>query len=292
MKILKPAVVFLMLAAITLSAFIITPENNKKNESEIKITASFYPVYIAALNITKDAPNVSVTNLTGGMTGCPHDYQMTPANMKDLEKADVLVMNGLDMEDFLEGYLEDSEIKIIEISDGLNIDNIENGHVWANPEIYVRQTDILAGKLSQLDPHNADTYNKNAARYKKQVLNKASQLKAAASNLSSRDVIIFHDSLEHLCDFMGINAAAVIDIEEDSGISALELSNTVETAKRSGAGFIFSERQYAGNLARSAARDSQLPVFELDSGVTGEPDLNAYLDMLEENTKILKGAGM
>ena len=50
----------------------------------VRITASFYPMYIATLNVTKGVPGVEVRDLTKPMTGCLHDYSITTDDMKEL----------------------------------------------------------------------------------------------------------------------------------------------------------------------------------------------------------------
>ena len=58
------------------------------------VVASFYPVYIAAVNIAGDVDGVEVVNLVSNRAGCLHDYQMSPADRLTLEAADVLIENG------------------------------------------------------------------------------------------------------------------------------------------------------------------------------------------------------
>ena len=49
----------------------------------LRIVTSFYPVYIATLNVAKDVPGVEVVNLTPPLTGCLHDYQMTAGRLEE-----------------------------------------------------------------------------------------------------------------------------------------------------------------------------------------------------------------
>lgn len=65
------------------------------------ITASFYPVYIAALNVAGDIDGVEVRNLTQPQTGCLHDYQLTTEDMKAMADSDVLLINGGGIESFV-----------------------------------------------------------------------------------------------------------------------------------------------------------------------------------------------
>ena len=73
----------------------------QKDEEGLFVVTSFYPMYIATLNVVGDCEGVFLQNLSEPQTGCLHDYQLTPQDMILLSKADVFVINGGGMEDFL-----------------------------------------------------------------------------------------------------------------------------------------------------------------------------------------------
>jgi zinc transport system substrate-binding protein len=83
------------------------------NGAGLNIVTSFYPVYIATINVTRDIPGVTVKNMTKPQTGCLHDYSLRPEDLKTLEKADVFVINGAGMEAFLDDVI--SKITLISI---------------------------------------------------------------------------------------------------------------------------------------------------------------------------------
>ena len=68
----------------------------------VRIVASFYPVYITALNVAGGIPGVTVEDLVPAFAGCLHDYALTTQDMKKLSGADILIVNGAGMESFLE----------------------------------------------------------------------------------------------------------------------------------------------------------------------------------------------
>ena len=71
---------------------------NTKNTDEaddmLTVVTSFYPMYIATLNIVDGVEGVRLENLSEPQTGCLHDFQLTPEDMKLLSTADVFVING------------------------------------------------------------------------------------------------------------------------------------------------------------------------------------------------------
>jgi len=61
--------------------------STENSSSTMTIAASFYPMYIFALNVAKDIPNVNVIDMTKPTAGDLHDYAVTPEDMKNLEGA-------------------------------------------------------------------------------------------------------------------------------------------------------------------------------------------------------------
>lgn len=139
-------------------------EDKANSEDKIKIVTSFYPIYIEALNVTKGIDGVVVENMTKPQTGCLHDYQMTPADMKKLENADVFIANGAGMESFLQDVIDNQKnLKVVEAAKGIELladEHGENPHVWVSVSNCMKQVQTIADELSKLDPEHADAYQK------------------------------------------------------------------------------------------------------------------------------------
>lgn len=109
MKKNKYIFVLLLLISITVvcsvGTFFYVKLNNESlaSDDEILVMTSCNPVYIATLNVLDGVEGYKVQNLSQPTTGCLHDYTLTTEDMKNLSKADVLVVNGGGME----GYLDD-----------------------------------------------------------------------------------------------------------------------------------------------------------------------------------------
>jgi zinc transport system substrate-binding protein len=94
--------------------------SDSQDENNLTIITSFYPVYIMAQNITADVPGVKLINLTGPQTGCLHDYQLTPENVKTLQQADIFIVNGAGTESFMDKVTaQQKQLKIITASQGI-----------------------------------------------------------------------------------------------------------------------------------------------------------------------------
>lgn len=76
-------------------------KNTDEADDMLTVVTSFYPMYIAALNIVDGVEGVRLENLSEPQTGCLHDFQLAPEDMKLLSTADVFVINGGGIESFM-----------------------------------------------------------------------------------------------------------------------------------------------------------------------------------------------
>ena len=68
---------------------------------QVQVMTSFYPLYIFALNVFDGVDGVTVSCMTTPSTGCLHDYQLLASDMMKLAKADMLIVCGAGMENYL-----------------------------------------------------------------------------------------------------------------------------------------------------------------------------------------------
>ena len=76
-------------------------KNTDEADDMLTVVTSFYPIYIATLNIVDGVDGVRLENLSEPQTGCLHDFQLTPEDMKLLSTADIFVINGGGIESFM-----------------------------------------------------------------------------------------------------------------------------------------------------------------------------------------------
>lgn len=110
----------LILSLASYGAIKLKGEEKQHKKEGLTIVTSFYPMYIAALNIADGIDGVQVVNLTENQTGCVHDYQLTTKDMRTLSGAQIIILNGGGMEEFMEDVLNRQEgIPVIDSSAGM-----------------------------------------------------------------------------------------------------------------------------------------------------------------------------
>jgi ABC-type Zn uptake system ZnuABC Zn-binding protein ZnuA len=102
-------------------------------EGPKRILATTFPIYQITRNVIHGSPTATVDLMIPASLGCPHDYALTPQDMQKLAAAEVLVVNGLGMEEFLGAPVRKANSKIILIDSSKNISGIldypeEDGH--------------------------------------------------------------------------------------------------------------------------------------------------------------------
>ena len=111
-------------------------KNTDQDDGKYKIVTTFYPIYIMTANITQGAENIELVNMADINTGCIHDYTLNTEDIKKIEKADMIIQNGLGLESFLDEITtNNSKIKIVNtsenITDLIQENNEINPHVWS-----------------------------------------------------------------------------------------------------------------------------------------------------------------
>ncbi len=257
---------------------------DKKNDENLKIVTSFYPMYLDTINITRGVKGVEVVNLTPPQTGCLHDYQLTPEDMKTLETADIFVVNGLGMENFLDKVIETHpNLKIINASDSPEIvpimeDGVPNPHVWMSLTYSIQQVKNISSKLCELDPERAENYKRYTLDYVDELTTLRDEMHLSLTLLPNKDIVTFHEAFPYFAAEFGLNIVATIEREPGTEPTPQELAETIEKINSLPVKVIFTEPQYSPKAAETIARETGAKIFELDPIVTGEAKPENLLD--------------
>ena len=280
-------------AALVSVVFALWPAHLWANEP-LRVVTSFYPVYVAALNVTAGVPGVEVSNLASPHIGCLHDYQLTAGDVRRLADADILLVNGAGMEPFLGKVAQQSpKVRVVEVSEGIPL--LEgNPHVWVSLEGARRQTDNIAAALAAADPDRADAFRANAAAYNAALTALEEKMRTALAPYAGTPIVTFHEAFPYFARDFGLDLAGVIEREPGAEPSARELADTVKLVRARQVKALFAEPQFPDQSAQVVARETGVRVYSLDPVVTGPSDpaaaRGAYLQAMEKNLEVLQEA--
>lgn len=273
--------------------------NSSANGASIKITATFYPLYIMLLNITDGVEGVELSLLAPAGTGCLHDYELTVRDMKTISECDILVANGAGMESFMERAISQVKGNIIVAAENFPMQSEipfleENAHIWVSPAGAIYEVEQITRKLAQLDKARAEQYLANAKKYVSKLRELQKEMHVALDKFSGSQIVTFHEAFPYFAHEFDLELASVIEREPGTAPSAKELSETVAIIKEALADgkkiSLFAEPQYASSAAEVIASETGLQVYLLDPCVTGELEKDAYINAMKTNSTVLAKA--
>ena len=275
-----------------------------REDDKLNILATTYPIYLLTRSVTEGVENVEVSLLVNEQTSCLHDYTLTVNDMKAIEKADIIVKNGVGFEEFMSDALTHTKAQVIDCSDGLELlpstghhdhDHGHNHshetegehfdpHYWLDPANALFMMGTISVHLSQLLPEEeAALYTAYDTAVEK--LEYARQgWQAQFHALSGRHIITFHDGFQYFAHAYGIEILKAIEEEEGAEASAAEIKEIVSLIREHDVPVLFVEQNGSDSTARAIARETGVTVYPLDMIMSGTGnDIQAYIDAMTAN---------
>ena len=262
----------------------------EKEHGQYTVVTSFYPMYIAALNVVGENDHIRLENLSEPQTGCLHDYQLTPADMQLLSTADAFIINGGGIESFLGEVAEQyPDLTIINASE--QVDLIEdNAHAWMNIEDYMTQVKTIEAELSAADPADAEQFSENTEAYLAKLSSLKEQADAVKPLTEGKNIVIFHEAYEYVAEEFGMQVSYVMDLDEERQVSAGEVADVVRTVTDGGVRVILAEELYGKDMGDTVESETDAKICYLDTLVRGDYDADSYLNAMQQNITLLKEA--
>jgi len=264
----------------------------------LRVLTSFLPMEIFTRNVVGDTPGVTVESMLPASMGCPHDYALTPGDMKKIASADLFVANGFGMEEFLGEPVRraNPKIRVVESARAVLPIHGEHGrgeinpHTWVSPRNAILQVREIEKALSAARPVSANAFRRNADSYVFRLSALAAEFEAAAKTFRRRNIVTFHNVFDYLARDLGLTVVGEIETAPGQEPSAGEIRKLSRTIRERKVPVVFSEPQYSPKLAEALAREAGVPVRVLDPVATGSPALTAYEDAMRRNLSTLKEA--
>ena len=276
----------------------------------LRVLTSFLPMEIFTRNVVGDTPGVTVESMLPASMGCPHDYALTPGDMKKIASADLFIANGFGMEEFLGEPVRRANPKIRIVETARGIRPIRGGdvgpsgegggkgpgpgdvnpHTWVSPRNAILQVREIEKALSAARPADAAAFRRNADAYVSRLSALAEEFEAAAKTFRRRNIVTFHNVFDYLARDIGLTVVGKIETAPGQEPSAGEIRNLSRTIRERKVPAVFSEPQYSPKLAEALAGEAGVPVRVLDPVATGSPRVTSYEDAMRQNLSTLREA--
>ena len=243
--------------------------------------------------------------LNTGSVSCLHDYTLSVDDMKKIEGADVIAMNGAGLEDFMDDALAASSAAVIDCSQGValfeNADHIhEEGdgghdhghwdpHYWMDPGNAAVMVRNLQEGFALADPDHGDAYARNGEEAAGQLPSFAGDCTQALEGAEGAALITFHDGFHYFAQALGLPLLASIEEEEGSEASAMEINEITQLVKEHQLPVIFTEVNGSDATANAISRETGCQVAQLTMLMDGpeEGDLSTYLEGVRSNVNTI-----
>jgi zinc transport system substrate-binding protein len=275
--------------------------------ARLTVAATFLPIWTIARNVAQGIPGVDVKLLLPPGMGSPHDVSLTVAQGALLEKADVLVMNGLGLERFLDNNpaLKRPDLVIIRATESVDTVGLPvapelleipggehegfavNPHAWVSPRQEIIMTRYVADQFARIDTAFTDQYHINADRYVARLDSLDYRFRELVAQAPNRRIVTFHRAFDYLARDYGLEIVGVIENEPGMEPSARALTDLVRKIQQTKPAAIFTEPYYPDKVARTLSDETGVPVYQLDPVETGPADANAYISAMWRNMQVL-----
>lgn len=305
---MKKTILAFLLSGLLLLSACAAPEGGAQDS--LRIVATTYPAYLFTTAVTEGVEGVEVTLMVSQPTSCLHDYTLTVNDMKALDRADVVVINGAGLEDFMADALAQSGARTVDCSAGIDLllaegheehdghdhDEEHDPHLWMDPVNAAVMVDNIGAALSALDPDHAADYAENAAAAADALFTAWKGWQEKTVRLVQKDIITFHDGFRYFANAFGLNLLKAIEEEEGAETSAKEIQEIVDLIDGGELGAIsrkyglmppvgvFTEVNGSDATAKAIARETGVDIHQLNMIMSGEgTGIQPYLDAMDAN---------
>jgi len=303
----KTTLALIIMLALSVSACGSQGATPSSTTSRLKVVATTSIIGDVAANIGDEYIDLTVLMPAGAD---PHSFEPSPRQIAALSDADIVFVNGFDLEQTLAPVLDSATTpdKIVAVSDGIdplqfageNADAGEKGqrydpHTWMNPNNVIIWTQNIEGALSKADPDHEDAFHHSAENYRDQLQALDEWIQSQITPLLPLKVVTDHKVFGYFARRYGIEQVGAI-IPGYSAMaqpSAQEVAQLEDAIQQMGVKAILVGNTVNPSLAKRVAEDTGVQLIPIYTGSLSKPDgpASTYLDFMRYDVNaIVKAA--
>jgi ABC-type Zn uptake system ZnuABC Zn-binding protein ZnuA len=227
-----------------------------------------------------------------------HTFDPTPSDVRRVAEADVVFLNGLELDDWLGGLVSDAGSTAPVVALGEQLDGVTyiaggegsaegvNPHLWLDPAYAAMYAARISDALATADPAHAQDLRDGGSAYVTELGALGTELAARMATIpeANRTVISFHDAFPYFARAYGLTVDGTIVDAPGQDPSAAQVGLLVEAIRSHGIKAIFAEAQFSDALARTIADETGVTVVSsLYTDSTGDAPQDTYADLMRWN---------
>lgn len=268
-----------LVCACTLSLSLLTgcgtqPADTAAGDGRLRVLTSFYPMYDFACKIGGDC--IDVTNMVPSGTE-PHDWEPSTNDLKSLEKADVFIYNGADMEPWADDLLvsRSDTLRVVEASENVELRTTDgehehahehegadhhhgdfDPHVWLDPENAKIEMEAIRDALCAADPENSTVFQSNYEKYAAELDALDAEFREKLAPLPNRTIVVAHEAFGYLCDAYGLTQVGIEGLSPDSEPDPGRMAEVIDFVREHNISTIFFEELVSPKVAEAIASET------------------------------------
>lgn len=278
------------------------------DDGRLRVVTTFLPLYSFTAAIAGE--DAAVENLLPQGVG-PHDFAFAPSDIERLARADVVVANGLGLEEWLADAIRTAnpDVTIVEASAGiatrapdeaLHVGDAEeeeeeehgpaDPHVWLDPVRAQAMVQNITLALVTADPSHRAGYEARADALDDRLAELDAAFRSGLAGAADRRLVAFHDAFGYLAERYGLETVAVVEPSPGKEPSPRDLAQIVSLVRRTGVRALFTEPQFSPAIVETIAAETGRTTHALDPLETGPFTADAYFDVMRANLAALQAA--
>jgi manganese/iron transport system substrate-binding protein len=261
-------------------------------QDKFKVVTTFTIIADIARNVTGDAATVESITRPGAEI---HNYQPGPRDIVKAQDADLVLWNGLNLEQWFEKFFENvKDVPQVVLTDGIEPMGIAEGpytgkpnpHAWMSPSNALIYVENIRAALVQHDPANADAYNANAAAYSEQIKAMDAPLRARLDQIPAeqRWLVSSEGAFSYLTRDYGMKELYLWPINADQQGTPQQVRKVIDAVRANQIPVVFSESTISDKPIKQVAKETGAAyggVLYVDSLSEDDGPVPTYLKLLE-----------
>jgi ABC-type Zn uptake system ZnuABC Zn-binding protein ZnuA len=220
----------------------------------------------------------------------PHTYEPVPSKLVDVSEADLVLINGVGLEETLMDVIKNnvrSGVPIIEMSAGLPVleaggNGTGNPHLWLNVRNAMHYVEAARDALIQVDPGGEAVYRANAQAYLAELEDLDRQVEQSIASIPAehRKLVTSHDAFPYLAERYGLELVGVVIRSPGQEPSAGDVADLTRTIEDQNVPALFEEPQFNARVLELAAKDAGVEVCTLYSDAFGD-GVDSYVKVMQ-----------
>jgi len=270
-------------------------------EDKFKVVTTFTIIADMARNVAGDAAEiVSITRPDAEI----HNYQPTPGDILKAQDADLILWNGLNLEQWFERFFRNvQDVPSAIVSEGVTPLGIHEGpysgkpnpHAWMSPSDALIYVENIRAALAEYDPKNAEIYAANAKAYAEKIEALAGLIRDQMATIpqDKKWLVTSEGAFSYLARDFGLSELYLWPINADSQGTPQQIRKVIDAMREHSIPAIFSESTVSADPAMQVARETDAHyggVLYVDSLSGPDGPVPTYLDLLHVTSEtIVKG---